>query len=135
MTVLLDTHVWIWWLLGSDQLPMKERQALDHLASRGALRLAAVSLWEAQMLHAKSRLTLNQPFDTWLRDAAAADVVQVVPLDVEVVVALDRLPPSFHGDPADRLIVSTSRAQQLPLATHDGAIRRSRVTTVWKPPA
>ena len=54
MTVLLDTHVWIWWLLGSDQLPMTERDALDRLASRGALRLAAVSLWEAQMLHARS---------------------------------------------------------------------------------
>ena len=135
MTILLDTHVWLWWLLGSDQLPRKEREALDRLASRGALRLAAVSLWEAQMLHAKRRLTLNQPFDTWLRDAAAANVIQVLPLDVEVVIALDALPPSFHGDPADRLIVSTSRAQQIPLATHDAAIRKSRVTTVWKPAA
>jgi PIN domain nuclease of toxin-antitoxin system len=114
---------------------MKEREALDRLASRGALRVAAVSLWEAQMLHAKRRLTLNRPFDTWLRDAAAADVVQVLPLDVEVVIALDGLPSSFHGDPADRLIVSTSRAQRLPLATHDAAIRRSRVATVWKPAA
>lgn len=135
MTILLDTHMWIWWLLGSDQLPSREREALDRLASRGALRLAAVSLWEAQMLHAKRRLTLNQPFDTWLRDAAAANVVQVVPLDIEVVIALDALPPSFHGDPADRLIVSTSRARQIPLATHDAAIRKSRVTTVWKPAA
>jgi PIN domain nuclease of toxin-antitoxin system len=133
VTILLDTHVWIWWLVGSDQLPNKERDALDHLASRGALRLAAVSLWETQMLHAKRRLTLNRPFDIWIRDAAAANVVEVLPLDVEVVIALDHLPPSFHGDPADRLIVSTSRAHKLPLATHDAAIRRSRVTTLWKP--
>jgi len=132
LTVLLDTHVWLWWLLGSDQLPKKERDELDRLASRGALRLAAVSLWEAQMLHAKSRLVLSQPFDIWIRDAAAANVVQVLPLDVEVVIALDGLPPSFHGDPADRLIVSTSRAHKIPLATHDGAIRKSRATTLWK---
>jgi len=135
VTILLDTHVWIWWLLGSDQLPTKEREGLDHLASRGALRLAAVSLWEAQMLHAKHRLTLNRPFDIWIRDAAAANVVQVLPLDVEVVIALDGLPASFHGDPADRLIVSTSRAQKIPLATHDAAIRRSRVATFWRPGA
>ena len=132
MTVLLDTHAWLWWLLGSDQLPTKERDELDRLASRGALRLAAVSLWEAQMLHAKSRLVLSQPFDIWIRDAAAANVVQVLPLDVEVVIALAGLPPSFHGDPADRLIVSTSRAHKIPLATHDGAIRKSRATTLWK---
>jgi PIN domain nuclease of toxin-antitoxin system len=133
VTILLDTHVWIWWLLGSDQLPTNERQGLDHLASRGALRLAAVSLWETQMLHAKSRLTLNRPFDIWIRDAAAANVVQIVPLDVEVVIALDGLPASFHGDPADRLVVATSRAHKIPLATHDAAIRKSRVTAFWKP--
>lgn len=78
-------------------------------------------------------MTLNRPFDIWIRDAAAANVVQVLPLDVEVVIVLDDLPPSFHGDPADRHIVATSRAHKLPLATHDAAIRRSRVTTIWKP--
>lgn len=133
MKVLLDTHVWLWWLLGSGQLPEKERGELDRLAARSALRVAAVSLWETQMLHAKGRLSLNRPFDIWIRDAAAATVVQVLPLDVEVVISLDRLPASFHGDPADRLIVATSRAHKLPLATHDAAIRKSRVTTLWKP--
>jgi PIN domain nuclease of toxin-antitoxin system len=133
VTVLLDTHVWLWWLLGSERIAKKERQALDRLASRGALSIAAVSLWEAQMLHEKSRLSLDRPFDIWLREAAAADVVQVMPLDIEVVIELDNLSRSFHGDPADRLIVSTSRAHKFPLATHDAAIRKSRVTTFWKP--
>ncbi|MEZ4293616.1 MAG: type II toxin-antitoxin system VapC family toxin [Polyangiaceae bacterium] len=133
MTVLLDTHVWLWWLLGSNQLPKRERTELDGLAARGALRVAAVSLWETQILHAKGRLSLSRSFDTWIRDAADANVVQVLPLDVEVVIALSGLPVSFHGDPADRLIVSTSRAHKIPLATHDAAIRRSRVTSLWKP--
>ena len=133
MRILLDTHVWLWWLLGSDRLPAKERTALNGLGSRGAVRLAAVSLWEAQMLHARRRLTLDRPFDIWIRDAAAGGVVQIVPLDVEVVIALDRLPAAFHGDPADRLIVATARALDIPLATHDRAIRRTRAVTLWKP--
>lgn len=133
MTVLLDTHVWLWWLLGSEKLSQKERNELDRFASQGALGLAAVSLWEAQMLHAKGRLTLDRPFDSWIREAAAANVIRVLPLDVEVVIAVNALPRSFHGDPADRLIVATARAHDIPLATHDTAIRRSRVTTVWKP--
>lgn len=132
MTVLLDTHVWLWWLLGSEKLPKRERGEMDRLASRGGLRLAAVSLWEAQMLHSKGRLTLNRPFDIWLRDAAAADVIQILPLDVEVVIALASLPTSFHGDPADRLIAATARSHKLPLATHDGKIRKSRITPLWK---
>jgi PIN domain nuclease of toxin-antitoxin system len=130
---LLDTHVWLWWLLGSSRLPAKERAALDRLGSHGALRLAAVSLWEAQMLHAKGRLVLDRAFDVWIREAAAAGVVEIVPLDVEVVIALADLPATFHGDPADRLIVATARVHRLPLATHDRAIRRSRLTRAWKP--
>jgi PIN domain nuclease of toxin-antitoxin system len=132
VTVLLDTHVWLWWLLGSDRLQKRERIALDRLASGAALRLAAVSLWEAQMLHAKGRLVLDRPFDVWIRDAAGAAVIEIVPLDVEVVIALDRLPASFHGDPADRLIVATARTHRMPLATHDRVIRKSRTAPIWK---
>ena len=76
---------------------------------------------------------LDRPFDAWLRDAAAAAVIEIAPLDVEVVIALDGLPASFHGDPADRLIVATARAHRLRLATHDRAIRKSRTTNLWKP--
>lgn len=85
------------------------------------------------MLHAKGRLTLDRSFDVWIREAAAAGVVDVLPLDVEVVIALARLSPTFHGDPADRLIVATARAHRLPLATHDRAIRRSRLVRLWRP--
>lgn len=132
MRTLLDTHVWLWWLLGSDRLANGERRALDRLASRAELRLAAVSLWEAQMLYAKGRLVLDRPFDVWIREAAGAAVIEIAPLDVEVVIALNGLPASFHGDPADRLIVATARAHRIPLATHDRVIRRSRAAIIWK---
>jgi len=124
--------MWLWWLLGSDRLPTRERHALDRLASRAQLRLAAVSLWEAQMLYAKRRLVLDRPFDVWIREAASAAVIEIAPLDVEIVIALDGLPASFHGDPADRLIVATARAHRIPLATHDRVIRRSRTAMIWK---
>jgi len=93
----------------------------------------AISLWEAQVLHAKRRLELPLPFAEWLARAADEQMISVVPLGVEVVLALDALPASFHGDPADRLIVATARAHAMPLATHDAAIRRSRAAKLWKP--
>jgi PIN domain nuclease of toxin-antitoxin system len=92
-----------------------------------------VSLWEAQVLHAKNRLKLPLPFADWLRRAADERMISVVPLDTDVILALDALPETFHGDPADRLIVATACAHSLPLATHDAAIRRSRTVTLWKP--
>ena len=85
------------------------------------------------MLHARGRLALPVPFPDWLRRAAAPPVVTVLPLDVQVVIAITSLPGRFRGDPADRLIVATAKAHQLPLATHDRLIRTSRTVRVWKP--
>jgi PIN domain nuclease of toxin-antitoxin system len=44
---------------------------------------------------------------------------------------MTKLPRSFHQDPADRLIVATARALDVPLATHDSRIRRSRLVRLW----
>ena len=123
MKVLLDTHVWIWWVLGSERLSPPERRSLDRLAAGGGCGLSAMSLWEAQKLHSKGRLSLDRPFPAWLRLAAAPGAVAVLPPDVDVVVALDQLPQNFRGDPADRLIVATALSYGLPLATHDSAIQ------------
>jgi len=133
LKVLLDTHYWIWWLTPQSPLREAERAAIDRSAERVELYVAAVSLWEAQMLHTKQRLELPISFAEWLSRAADPAMISVLPLDVDVVLALDELPESFHGDPADRLIVATARAHGMPLATRDRNIRKSRTTRLWKP--
>jgi PIN domain nuclease of toxin-antitoxin system len=132
-TLLLDTHIWLWWLLGQPELPAKERDALDALAAAGTPPgLSAISLWEAQMLVAKGRLKIDAPLSHWLPTAVAAESVTLLPMDVAVILALDSLPAGFHGDPADRIIVATARAHGVPLATRDGNIRRLRAVKLWK---
>lgn len=133
MKVILDTHVWVWWLLPDSPLPASERRALDRLAAAQGIGLPAICLWEAQMLHHRRRIDLPLPFATWLRRATAPDVLAVLPFSADVIVAVDELPAGFHGDPADRLIVATARVHELPLATHDRAIRRSRLVRSWRP--
>jgi PIN domain nuclease of toxin-antitoxin system len=84
------------------------------------------------MLHSKGRLSLDRPLAAWLRQAAAPGVVALLPLDVEVVLALDHLPQGFHGDPADWLIVATALTHGLPLASQDRAIQASGVIPMWE---
>ena len=132
MNVVLDTHIWVWWLTATSPLKPFEREALDLAAERRELHIAAISLWEAQVLHAKRRLDLPVPFAAWLTRAADPRIVSVLPLDVDVVLATDELPASFQGDPADRLIVATARAHTMHLATRDAAIRKSRTVSLWK---
>lgn len=132
MTVILDTHIWIWWLTSSPSLKSAERKSLDSIADKGGICLSAISLWEAQLLYSRKRLSLPVSFEEWLERATAPEVLSILPLDRDVIVSLNNLPETFHGDPADRLIVATAHAHGLPLATNDRAIRKSRVTKVWK---
>jgi PIN domain nuclease of toxin-antitoxin system len=131
--VVLDTHIWVWWLLPNSPLPDRERRALDRIAADKGILLSAICLWEAQMLHGKRRIKLPVPFPTWLRRATAADMLSVLPLNADTVIAVDDLPASFHGDPADRMIVATAQVHDLPLATHDDAIKKSKLVKIWKP--
>jgi len=133
LTLLLDTHFWIWWLTSNSPLKSAERNALDAAAEAGGVYLAAISLWEAQLLHSKKRLQLPLPFSDWLTRATESRVLTVLPLDRDIVIAVDSLPGRFHGDPADRLIVATARTHGIPLATRDPTIRRSRTAKLWSP--
>lgn len=133
MSLLLDTHFWIWWLTPESPLRPAERNALDASADAGGIYLAAISLWEAQLLHSKKRLQLPLPFPEWLTRATEPQVLTVLPLDRDVVIALDALPARFQGDPADRLIVATARTHGMLLATRDREIRRSRTAKLWSP--
>ena len=133
MRVVLDTHIWVWWLLPDSPLPHRERVALDQIATDRGILLPAICQWEAQMLHRKRRIELPFAFSTWLRRATSPDMLTVLPLNADTVIAVNDLPASFHGDPADRMIVATARVHEVVLATHDTGIRKSRLVKLWRP--
>ena len=131
--ILLDTHIWLWWLLGDGGLSKTERDELDKMASANLLALSWVSIWEAEMLDRKDRIHLFPDFNAWIRRATNKDVIRLLPADVDVVIAQRELPESFHGDPADRLIAATSILSGFSLATHDQRIRSSQCCDIWTP--
>jgi PIN domain nuclease of toxin-antitoxin system len=53
LKVILDTHVWVWWLLPDSPLSARECKALDDIAADKGILLPAICEWEAQMLHSK----------------------------------------------------------------------------------
>jgi PIN domain nuclease of toxin-antitoxin system len=131
MSVLLDTHVWIWWVLGQKDLPRRHRARLDALAMRAPPLVSDVSLWEAQMIFAKKRMPLNIPFDRWLYRATRSAVVTLVRISPSVALQLNELPSNFHADPADRIIVATALAAGVPLLTFDRKIQGAGVVRLW----
>jgi PIN domain nuclease of toxin-antitoxin system len=129
--VLLDTHVWLWWLLGDGSLRSMERSSLDELASKRRLAISWASVWEVEILESKGRIQLLPDFESWIRRATDDSICRVIPVDMDLVFAQRKLPSAFHPDPADRLITATALLTGWPLATHDQRIRKSAVAEIW----
>jgi PIN domain nuclease of toxin-antitoxin system len=118
---LLDTHAWIWWIEQDARLGAGAIAVLDSLPADRRPFLCDISLWEVATLVERGRLHLDVPLDEWLNAAAHPRSVQLLPVS-----------PRVAGDPADRIIVATSRAQRVPVLTHDDRIRRSRLVSLWR---
>jgi PIN domain nuclease of toxin-antitoxin system len=119
--IVLDTHVWVWWVDGGGQLPSNYIAYIQAHRSAG-LGVSAISCWEVAKLVELGRLQLTCPVDVWLTQALLPPI-QPLPLSPEVAVASTQLPPPFHRDPADQIIVATARVFGCPLVTLDQLIR------------
>ena len=120
--LLLDTHTWYWFAIGSDELSPKTRRLINEQAKLGQLSVAAISLWEIAMLEAKKRIALGSPCGLWIDRALNEAPITLVPLSPSIAVESCQMAQEFHGDPADRMIVATARTESLRLATRDKRI-------------
>lgn len=120
MSLLLDTHVWVWTQVQPADLGGKCRTLLETTAE--PLCVSAVSSLEIARLVAGGLLELDGRLDRWVR--TAIESLQARSLDIDHRVALEayRLPGRFHKDPADRLLVATARLHGLTLVTADERI-------------
>ena len=117
---LLDTHIWVWWVLGGPRLG--GRAAWLDAQPTDALGISVISIWEVAKLVQKGRLIL--PFDvrTWVAKALDETAVGVIGLSKEIVLDANMLPGDFHSDPADQMIVATARELDCELITEDARI-------------
>jgi len=119
--ILLDTHVWIWWVHGDNRLSGKAKSFLKQSEEVG-LGLSIISCWEVAKLVELKRLELPASVEEWLEQALQYPGIRLLNLTPRIIVEATQLPGSFHRDPADQLIVATARVHGTSLATADRKI-------------
>jgi PIN domain nuclease of toxin-antitoxin system len=121
--VLLDTCAAIW-VGNGEHLAPRALRAIREAAGRRELLISPVTAWEIGLAtkHWRNPLVLVPTPASWLADLLALPGVDVAPLKPEVAFGSSELPGSFHGDPADRLLVATARELGAPLVTRDARI-------------
>ena|SRR3990167_3734270 len=120
--ILLDTHVWIWYVNGSEDLNKIVRKKITMALYNNEASLAAISLWEVSMLDKKQRIILGMPCLEWINKFLELTHVRILPITPAIATESCYLPGNIHADPADRMIIATARVEGCTLVTRDKRI-------------
>ncbi len=118
--IVLDTHIWLWWVSDSPKLTDPLRALIDSYRPSG-FGISIFSCWEVAKLVEKNRLELSCPVDEWINTAIAYPEVQLLDLTIPIVIRATQL-EGFHNDPADQIIVATAQIHRSSLLTIDRKI-------------
>lgn len=122
--LLLDTHVWVWLANGLLHPDAALVGQLDRAGNDDALFISSITLYEVANAARRGRIDLVRSLEDWFAANLTRPGVRVLAVTPEIAVETTRLPPTFHGDPGDRLIAATARLEDLTLVTHDKALLR-----------
>lgn len=121
--IVLDTHVWVFWVDGGANLPGAYKQVVAEGVKDG-LGISAFSCWEVAKLVQLGRLVLACSVDDWMAQATSYPGIRLLELTPQIAIESTRMPRPFHKDPADQIIVATARVLDCPLVTLDDQIRK-----------
>jgi PIN domain nuclease of toxin-antitoxin system len=130
--ILLDTHVIIWDALAPDRLSERARQAIVQANASDGMLVCDISLWEIAMLIHKGRVQVDIDCQSFLSLVLEANRTVVQPITPQIATLAVELPDRINQDPADRLIVATALAGNVPLVTADRNLLTSpSIVAIW----
>ncbi len=120
MTLLLDTHIFLWYISGDTQLSSAWQAVLRDPAN--TVYLSVVSIWEACIKYHLGKLPLPAPPETYLPEQRRRHLIAALPLEESDLVVLGNL-PALHRDPFDRALICQALTYGLTLVTVNAAVR------------
>lgn len=128
MRVIVDTHVFLWWVEGNRALPAKARAVLSNQQNECLLSLASV--WELAIKASLGKLKLALPVQRYVVEHVAANNFQMLDIRIAHVGRVETL-AAHHGDPFDRLLIAQALVEKLPIVTADMVFRKYGVRRIW----
>jgi len=125
--VLLDTHIFLWWLFGDAHLPNRVRQYIEDRDHE--VFVSAASVWEISTKYRLGKLSqaenVAKHTPAWIERAGFTSM----PITVEHA----RLAGAWsiaHRDPFDRMLAAQAKLENIPLATVDKALQQFTIEIV-----
>lgn len=126
MRVLIDTHIFLWFINNDPKLGQKTKALLQ---SDIDVAVSIASLWEIAIKVSIGKLRLPSSIEELFPQQLTLNQIDLLPIEVRHLQALSKL-PFHHRDPFDRLIISQSLADNIGLVSVDKTFATYGVTLV-----
>ncbi|NEQ74571.1 MAG: type II toxin-antitoxin system VapC family toxin [Okeania sp. SIO2C9] len=119
MNILLDTHIFLWFITNNKRLADKYYDAISNQDNE--IYLSVVSVWEATIKYQLGKLPLPESPEIYLPQQREIHLIYSLSIAETTITQLAKLPP-LHNDPFDRLLLCQSLEHDLIIITEDQAI-------------
>lgn len=124
MKLLLDTHIFLWYIAADSRLPTLFRDAIRE--PKNEVFLSVASLWETVIKYNLGKLPLPRPPETYIPAERRRHQIKSLSLYENAVKELTRL-PALHRDPFDRILICQALANDLTIVTVDPQIQNYNI--------
>lgn len=115
-----------------EKLSKAAASAIRRARSSDGLSIADITIWELALLLSRGVLQSGGTVENTLRNLLGRSGVSIKPITPEIAALATQFPIDYPGDPIDRLIGATARAEGLALVTRNEGIRKSPLLkTIW----
>jgi PIN domain nuclease of toxin-antitoxin system len=128
MRVLLDTHVFLWWVEGDRPLPTRAKKIIADQENECLFSLASV--WELAIKSNLGKLRLAIPVQRYVVEHVSNNTFALLDIRIGHMGLIETL-PRHHGDPFDRLLIAQAIAEDLPVISADPIFRKYGVKRIW----
>jgi len=126
--LLLDTHVFLWFLTGNEILPLPIRTTIADPATEPFV--SAASTWEISIKYNQGRLPTATRFVTDLEGAVLRHGFLAMPITIRDGQRAGGL-PLHHKDPFDRMLIAQALGGSLTLVSNEHIFDRYGVARLW----
>lgn len=127
MKIILDTHAFIWFINGDEQLPIKAREYIQDMNNQRFLSIA--SAWEMAVKISLNKLSLQNSFYR-LKEFLDENAIELLPINLNHLFPLINL-ELHHRDPFDRLIITQAIAEDCFILSKDEVFKLYPVKLLW----
>jgi PIN domain nuclease of toxin-antitoxin system len=128
MRLLLDTHAFLWFIQGSQNLSETARNLIEDQGNQKLLSIA--SLWEISIKVSIGKLDVGMAIAELLSREVYGNGFEVLAIQANHLDELTKL-VFHHKDPFDRLMIAQALAERMPVVTKDEAFERYTVSLLW----